>query len=210
MTMLTYADIDSSKKGFIFELDNVLYPERDYLLQVYYLFANFIEFTETVPTAKELIDFLKTAYEHHGPEELFERASQMFGIDAKYRDNFEKLHYTARLPLKLVLFPNMLNLLQEMVVDRRQIFLVTNGNPEVQLNKIRQVEWNGLEQYLVVYFAAELKEKPETDVLESILDKHQLLRRDLVIIGNNDTDEDFARASGIDFVDSNDFAGQKS
>jgi len=207
--MLTYSDINSSKKGFIFELDNVLYPERDYLLQVYYLFANFIEFTETVPTASELTEFLKSAYDHHGTRGLFDRASQMFGIDEKYRDNFDKLHYTARLPLKLVVFPSMLSLIQEMVIDRKQIFLVTNGNPEIQLNKIRQVEWNGLEQYLVVYFAEEIKAKPETNVLEFILNKHTLLRKDLVIIGNNDTDEEFASASGVDFVDSNDFAGQK-
>ena len=208
--MLTYADIAASKKGFIFELDNVLYPERDYLLQVYYLFANFIEFTETVPTADELTSFLKSAYEHHGQEGLFERASQMFGIDQKYKENFNKLHSTAILPLKLIMFPDMLSLLQEMVVDRKQIFLVTNGDPEVQLNKIRQLEWNGLGQYLTVYFANEMKAKPETDVLEFILSKHQLLRKDLVVIGNNDTDEDFASAGGIDFIDSRDFAGQKS
>jgi len=208
--MLTYADIDSSKKGFVFELDNVLYPEREYLLQVYYLFANFIEFTETVPSANELTWFLKSAYEHHGTQGLFERASQMFGIDEKYRDNFDKLHYTARLPLKLVLFPGMLSLLQEMVIDRKQIFLVTNGNPETQLNKIRQMEWNGLEQYLVVYFAEEMKAKPETDVLEFILGKHELLRKDLVIIGNSDTDQEFASGAGVDFVYSDDFTEQKS
>lgn len=203
--MLRYSDLDPKKKGFIFELDNVLYPERDYLLQVYYLFSNFIEFTETVPTSKELTDFLKTSYETHGPAGLFEKASQMFGIDKKYKDNFDKLHYTARLPLKLVLFNPMLALLQEMVVDRKQIFLLTNGKPEVQLNKIKQLEWNGLEKYLVVYFAEEIKPKPETDVLEYILGKHQLLRKDLVVIGCNDTDEDFASAAGVDFIDSNDF-----
>src|SRR5688500_13307239 len=112
--MLNYSDLAPSKKGFIFELDNVLYPERDYLLQVYYLFANFIEFTETVPSSKELVSFMKTAYENHGSEGLFERASEVFGIDKKYKDNFEKLHYTARLPLKLVLLDRMLPLLQEM------------------------------------------------------------------------------------------------
>lgn len=203
--MLTYSDLDSSKKGFIFELDNVLYPERDYLLQVYYLFANFIEFTETVPTSKELISFLKTAYENHGSEGLFGRASQVFGIDEKYKENFEKLHYTARLPLKLVLFNTMLTLLQEMVVDRKQIFLVTNGNPEIQLNKIKQVEWNGLEKYLVVYFADEVKPKPETNVLEVILSKHQLLRKDLIVIGCNDIDVEFASAAGVDYIDSRSF-----
>ena len=64
--MLKYCDLDPNKKAFIFELDNVLFPERDYLLQVYYLFANFIEFTETVPSSTELTNFLKTVYEHHG------------------------------------------------------------------------------------------------------------------------------------------------
>ena len=205
--MLTYSNIDPAKKGFIFELDNVLYPEREYLLQVYYLFANFIEFTETVPTSKELIDFLKTAYETHGSTGLFERASEMFGIDQKYKENFDKLHYTARLPLKLVLYKSMLALLQEMVVDRKQIFLVTNGKPEVQLNKIKQTEWNGLESYLTVYFAEEIKSKPETDVLELILNKHQLLRKELVIIGNSDIDREFALAAGVDFINSSDFEG---
>lgn len=205
--MLTYSNIEPGKKGFIFELDNVLYPERDYLLQVYYLFSNFIEFTETVPTSKELIDFLKTAYENHGQAGLFERASEMFNIDPKYKANFEKLHYTARLPLKLVLYNSMLTLLQEMVVDRKQIFLVTSGKPEVQLNKIKQTEWNGLEKYLTVYFADEIKPKPETDVLELILTKHQLLRKELVIIGNTDIDLEFAAACGVDFINSRDFEG---
>ncbi len=31
----------------------------------------------------------------------------------KYRENFDRLYYTARLPLKLLLFSNVLNLLQE-------------------------------------------------------------------------------------------------
>lgn len=200
--MLCYSDLDPAKKGFIFELDNVLYPERDYLLQVYYLFANFIEFTETVPTSKELISFMKVAFENHGSEGLFERAREVFGIDEKYRDNFEKLHYTARLPLKLVLFNPMLTLLQEMVVDRKQIFLITNGNPEVQLNKIKQVEWNGLEKYLVVYFAEEMKPKPETNVMEFILRNYQLLRRDLIVIGSTEIDKEFASAAGVDFINS--------
>lgn len=203
--MLTYTDIDPSKKAFIFELDNVLYPEKDYLLQVYYLFANFIEVSETVVTAEELIGFFATDYEALGEKGRFERASQLFGIDKKYQSNFDKLHYTARLPLKLLLYKPMLELLQNMVVDRKQIFIVTNGNPEVQLNKIKQVEWNGLEKYLTVYFADEIRPKPETDVLELILGKHQLLRKELVVIGSNDIDEEFADAEGIDYINSEEF-----
>lgn len=198
--MLTYKDLPSSKKAFVFELDNVLYPEKDYLLQVYYLFANFLEYTETFPPATELTDFFKKAYEHGGSQAIFDKAKEAFGIDEKYRENFERLHLTAQLPLKLLLFDKVLNLLQDMVVDRKQIFVVTNGAPEQQLNKIRHMEWNGLEKYLIVYFADEIKPKPDIDVLTYILDNHKLSRKDILVFGNSTDDEEFAMAGGVDYV----------
>lgn len=204
--MLTYSDISPRKKAFIFELDNVLYPERDYLLQVYYLFASFIEYIETVPAADDLTAFLKNVYEHHGTLEIFDKAQATFRIDEKYRENFERLHVSARLPLKLLLFDKMLKLLQDIIVDRKKIFIVTDGNPEQQLNKIRQMEWNGLESYLTVYFADEIQAKPETGTIDRILSDHQLLRKDLVIIGSTETDRQFAENSGIDFIYKDDFS----
>lgn len=203
--MLEYKDIDPRKKAFIFELDNVLYPEKDYLLQVYYLFANFIEFTEGHPPAADLTAFLKTAYMHHGDEGVFYRAREAFGIDEKYRENLDRLYYTARLPLKLLLYKHILKLLQEIIMDRKQIFLVTNGRADIQLNKIRQMEWEGTEKYLKVYFAEETQLKPETDVLTYILSEHNLLRREVVIIGASQTDEEFALACGVDYINPEDF-----
>ncbi|MEO8794221.1 MAG: HAD hydrolase-like protein, partial [Daejeonella sp.] len=166
----------------------------------YYLFANFIEFTETVPTGKELTDFLKTAYEHHGSENIFDKAKEAFNLDEKYRENFDKLHYTAILPLKLLLYKEVLTLLQDIVVDRKQIFLITNGKLEVQINKIRQTEWNGLEKYLKVFFAEEIKLKPESDVLDQVLKDNNIVRKDIMIIGNSSTDEEFAASCGVDYV----------
>ena len=43
---MKYSDIDQRKTAFILELDNVLYPEKDYLFQVYYLFAAMLEYIE--------------------------------------------------------------------------------------------------------------------------------------------------------------------
>ncbi len=203
--MLEYKDLDSRKKAFVFELDNVLYPERDYLLQVYYLFSNFIEFTEGTPPSPDLTDFFKTAYTHHGDEDIFERAKEAFGLDEKYRVNFERLYYTVRLPLKLLLYNEVLKLLQEIIIDRKEIFLITNGKPEIQLNKIRQIEWNGLERYLKVYYAEEIKLKPEPDVLTYILNGHNLLRKDVLIIGATELDEEFAAACGIDYLNVDEF-----
>lgn len=197
---LKYADIDSKKKAFIFELDDVLFPEKDYLLQVYYLFSNFIEFTEGFPPASDMTDFMKNAYTHHGDYGIFDRVKEAFGIDEKYRENLERLYYTARLPLKLLLFNDILKFLQDVVVDRKQIYILTNGIPEIQINKIRQIEWNGLEQYLKVYYAQEISLKPEPDVLSYIMNENNLFRNEILIIGASHTDSEFADSSGVDFL----------
>ncbi|MBW4891311.1 HAD family hydrolase [Mucilaginibacter sp. HMF5004] len=198
--MFNYADIDPQKKAFVFELDDVLYPEKDYLLQVYYLFAGFLEYKELLD-AKVLIKLITETYEQEGSAHIFDRVQEKFLIDEQYRYNFNLLHSTARLPLKLLLYKNALALLQEIVIDRKQIFILTNGNPQQQLNKIRQTEWHGLENYLTCYFADEIIPKPEPDALHYILKTHNLERRDIVMIGNTETDELCAAAAGVDYLE---------
>jgi FMN phosphatase YigB (HAD superfamily) len=198
--MLKYSDLDKRIKAFVFELDDVIYPEKDYLLQVYYLFANFIEFSEGFPTSQNLTDFLKTAYMRYGEKDIFDKAKETFGLKDKYRENFERLHYTAILPLKLLLYSQILELMQEIVVDGKQLFLITNGKPEVQLNKIRQIEWNGLENYLRVFYASEINSKPNSDVLSYIINNYQLTTKDFMIIGTSEIDQEFAVSTGVDFL----------
>jgi len=199
ISMFTYTNIDPRKKAFVFELDNVLYPEKDYLLQVYYLFASFLEYKELLD-AKVLTRLMTDTFEQEGAGAVFNTLQQRFNISEEYRYNFDLLHITARLPLKLLLYKEMLALLQEIVIDRKQIFILTNGEPEQQLNKIKQVEWHGLEQYLTCYFADEIKPKPEPDAVHYILKHHNLERRDIVMIGNTEADEFCAGAAGVDFL----------
>jgi FMN phosphatase YigB (HAD superfamily) len=203
--MLTYKDLDPSKKAFIFGLDNVLYPEQDYLLQVYYLFANFIEFTEGFPPAPDLTEFCKNAYLNHGDEDIFDRIKQAFGIDDKYRENFTRLYTTARLPLKLILYPNVLSLLQEIIVDRKAIIILTNGIPEIQINKIMQTEWNGLEKYLKVYYVQEIVTKLASDPITYILEKEDLQNQDVSIINCEESDKEFTQYTDIEYVNINEF-----
>ena len=94
--------------------------------------------------------------------------------------------------------------MQDIVLDRKKVFIVTNGNPQQQLNKIKQIEWNGLEPYLICYFAEEILPKPEPDVLHLLMKEHGLQRRDLVMIENSHTDKLCAQTTGIDYVSIND------
>ncbi|WP_295672557.1 HAD family hydrolase [uncultured Mucilaginibacter sp.] len=201
---MTYTDIDKRKKAFIFELDNVLYPEKDYLFQVYYLFASLLEYAELIE-AKETTDLMINTYNEEGAAFVFDRLKEKLNVDEKYRENLNHLLVTAKLPLKLLLYKNMLNLLQEIVIDRKKVFIVTNGNTEQQLNKIKQTEWHGLEQYLIAYFAEETMPKPEPDVIDLLLKDHNLQRREILMIENSETDRLCADVCGIDYINANIF-----
>jgi phosphoglycolate phosphatase-like HAD superfamily hydrolase len=150
--------------------------------------------------AKKATDLLVNTYTTEGKEFVFDRLKEKFNIDEKYRQNLNNLLLTVKLPLKLLVYQNILNLLQEITIDRKKLFIVTNGNPAQQLNKIKQTEWHGLEPYLTCYFAEETIAKPEPDIIHLLLKEHNLQRREVLMIENSDTDRLCADACGIDFI----------
>mgnify|MGYP003577057652 CR=1 FL=1 len=187
------------KQAFVFELDDVLYPQKDYLLQVYYLFAQFIEYAEQI-SADEILKSMQQTYIATGSEDIFEKTAAQFDMPLKYKVNFDLLFLSARLPLKLLMFNEMLSFLQEITVERKQIFIFTNGDPMMQLNKIKQMEWHGLESYLTVYFAEEMSSKPSPEGIQMILDKHNLKKEDVLMVGKLKLDEECAINAGVDYL----------
>ncbi|MEJ5995213.1 HAD hydrolase-like protein [Pedobacter sp. Du54] len=197
MTILeTY---NAQKTAFIFGLDEVLYPEKDYLLQVYYLFAEFIEYTEQI-SSKEILSFMQQEYSHHGNVNIFDKTAEKFNLPTKYKSNFELLHETARLPLKLLLFQNILSLLQELVVERKEIYLLVTGKPSVQLNKIKQFEWHGLEPHLKLYFSEEQEPYLSGKSVGFIIDQNNLKKENVLYIGNSDKEEEASVTAGVEFL----------
>lgn len=199
--MLSYADLDPGKKAFIFELDDVLYPQQDYILQVYYLFANFLEYTETVPPAGDLVEFLKKSYLASGEKGIFEKAAATFGIAEKYKENFDRLHVSAQLPLKLELYPTIANLLQALIQDQKYIYILTKGNPLVQLNKMKHIDWQGSDDKLKVYFKDEIILVSQEEPLVYVIKDNQLNVKDVLLVSNRESDRDIAYDVGVDYLD---------
>ncbi len=187
------------KQAFVFELDDVIYPAKDYLLQVYYLFAQFMEYTEQMD-ARAILGTMQEVFNTKGPDLVFNVAAQRFGISEKYRMNFEMLLTGARLPLKLLMFNEVLRFMQDIVLERKQLFIFTDGDPAAQLNKIRQTEWNGLEAYLEVHFSSESAPKPSAEGLLSLIAGRNLKNREVLMIGTAEKDEECARTAGIEFL----------
>lgn len=175
----------SENDAFIFGFDNVLYPEKDFFLQVYYLFGQFVEYSEQTD-AKGIVDFMQQTYAAQGHEGMFEKTASHFGIPEKYKLNFDLLQGNVKLPLKLLLFEPCLQFLQAIVAESKPIFLLVPGSPEAQLNKIRQVDWQGLEQYLTVYFSEEIDAGSDDHGLTYLIDNHQLKGKHLLLIQDKD------------------------
>lgn len=192
-------EILKDNEAFIFQFDNVVYPEKDYLLQVYYLFAQFIEYGEQTD-AQEIISFMESTYYLEGDHGIFERTAERFAIPEKYKVNYDLLQQNARLPLKLLLFAPVLKLMKEIVNQGKKLFLLADGDPLKQLNKIRQTEWNGIEQHLTVYFTKEIAEGIIPEALDKIIISHDLDASRLILIGNNDTQQNIVLLPKIKFL----------
>lgn len=158
--MIEIADIPLDKDVYCFELDDVLYPKKDYLLQVYYLFSNFIAFTEGLPSAQDMTEFMKNTYLNQGEDQVLPLLQETFGIGENYKENFRRLQANAQLPLKLVLFGEIETLLLSLHDKQKKIAILTKGNPVEQLNKLKHIDWGKFDKYknlLKVYFIDELR-----------------------------------------------------
>lgn len=196
---MLFDQLIKDKKAFVFDLDNTLYPEKDYLYQVYYMIGQFIEYQETY--SHEIITkYLIDEFEKNGRQHIFDKLIQQFNLKEEYVENCIRLLRTGRLPLKLLLFKEAEWMLNELVDQQKQLFILTNGTPEQQYNKITQIEWNGLQKHLRCYFANETQPKPAPDGLWKIMEEHQLKAEELVFIGDADIDEHCAQAAGVDFI----------
>ncbi|TDO22632.1 HAD family hydrolase [Pedobacter duraquae] len=196
--MIEQSTIDKYK-AYIFEFDDVLYPEKDYLLQVYYLFAQFMEYT-VQNDAAEMLGYMKEQYEKYGAAGIFDNTKTKFTLEEEYRLNFDLLNRNAKLPLKLLMFPKVLEFLKKLVQSGKQVFLLSSGNPEKQLNKLRQLEWEGLAQHIKVYFADEIAQKPDPVCIEFVLQEHSLHPDNVMFIGRDIADENMAAAAGVFFL----------
>lgn len=187
-----------TKLAFVFDFDNTIYPEKDYLYQVYYMIGQFVEYQETFDH-DIITKFLTDEFEANGREKLFDKLIEKFNLKEEYKENMLRLLRTGRLPLKLLLFKEMEWIMNEVVNNNRLLFLLTNGNVEQQRNKIVQVEWNGLQKNLRCYFANEIKPKPAPDALQLLMEEHALSPEDVVFIGDSKEDEECAKSAGVDF-----------
>jgi HAD superfamily hydrolase (TIGR01549 family) len=77
--------------------------------------------------------------------------------------------------------------------------VITNGNPQQQKNKIKQINWQGLDSKIRFILANEFIPKPNPGSFKETNIKQTELSQ-TVYIGDSNTDEEFAANIGIAFI----------
>ena len=167
----------------IFDLDNVLYNERDYIHAAYREIAAFI--SERYRLQKEqiyqklLIDLqTKTSLYPH----LFDDLLADLGLNKSVLPNILNIYANTNVDLKL--FEGAKHLLKTLKKQKIRLGLVTNGNVETQKNKVRLL---GIEKYFdAVVYARDLgKEKPNPAVYRVTLETLRSKPEETICIGDN-------------------------
>lgn len=186
---------------YVFDLDNTIIREEEYLFQAYETIAARLAMTFPLHNPGELDKTLKTIFLREGRTALFNKFLTSTGIGEGYLEVCLDIlrSYTPENPLSLI--QKTKQLLIELIRRNKKIFVLTNGNPVQQRNKVRYTDWNGLDKNITFIFAEEIKPKPSPDGLILIIRSSGTEKREVLMIGDSPADKECAVAAGTDYID---------
>ncbi|AHF01590.1 hydrolase [Thiomicrospira aerophila AL3] len=166
-------------KGILFDLDNTLYDEKLYFIEVFREFSNRHNF--------DLNDFINVYNSglRHASSDFFGDILKNLGIySAGYQKELFELYQTISCSLSME--PCVLDLLSFIRLKSLKIGVVTNGVLKVQHNKVKSL---GLEKYVdeVVYarkWGSDF-EKPHSRPFLNALASLDLNKEDVLFIGDD-------------------------
>ena len=86
---------------------------------------------------------------------LFDKLIEKFGLPISYKQEALSILRNVEMGEKLICYSEIRECLEWLVESQKQIFIVTNGNPIQQKNKIKNIELGGLLDHIQVIYADE-------------------------------------------------------
>jgi len=186
---------------FIFDLDNTIYNEEEYLLQAYMAIANKFAGIRPDYDKDRLYKILTDKYYKEGREKLFDKFLESAGLDNTHMTDCLNILRSFKPEKPLEIFNPVFDILQFLVSKRKSIFILTNGNVDQQKNKIRNIRWNGLDEHIRFVYADEIEPKPAPGGVLYILRITGTGKEETVFIGDKETDRTCAENGGISYID---------
>ena len=185
-----------SYKYYLFDLDNTIIDEREYLFAVYSKIAK-----NVLIDNNEFINL----FLNEGRERIFDKIIKRHKFPEIYLQDFLYILRNIKLQQKLLIFPSIFDLLKNLTIINKKIIIVTNGNVTQQQNKIDQIDWQGIEHNIHFVLANLISPKPDVRLFNYLKKTFYLFEKETIMVGDSEIDEEFARNSNISFRNVNSF-----
>ncbi len=188
--------ISQNKKGrqLVFDLDNTIYQETDFLFKVY----KEISKTATNNPPDIIYNFLKKTFIENGRKNLFNKLIKKFSSESFTIENCLSIMKKFKCHQCIDTFPWFNKFLSKIKKDFI-IKIITNGTFEQQQNKIKSIKFNWPKELIEVIYASSIESKP------GVLSFYKLKGvEDFILpiyIGDSPEDEQFSKNLNIEFYD---------
>jgi len=185
---------------FIFDLDNTIYNEEDYLFKAYEAICEKFAGKAKGLDKKLLFGTMIEIYRKEGRAKLFDKFLSRTGINHGYLTECIEILRNFHVDKQIEPFPKSAGILEVLIKKNKKIFILTNGNPVQQHNKIRSIKWKGLDESITFILANEIEPKPSPAGIIHILKLTGTEKNRAVFIGDSLTDQECALRGEIQFV----------
>ena len=188
--------ISQNKKGrqLVFDLDNTIYKETDFLFKIY----KEISKTATNNHPDIIYNFLKKTFIEKGRKNLFNKLIKKFPSESFTIKNCLSVLKKFKCNQCIDTFPWFNKFLSKVKKDCT-IKIITNGTFEQQQNKIKSIKFNWPQELIEVIYASSIEPKP------GILSFYKLKGVENFIspiyVGDSSVDKQFCKKLNIEFYD---------
>ncbi len=182
----------------IFDLDDTLIYEKDYL------FAAYLNIAETLGNSNEevinMYSYLRNNFVLGNRSRLFNDFINEFGLPNSHLNIMIQLLRSVKINGGLQITVEGKQILQILKFEKREYYIITNGNPIQQSNKINQILWGENPRPNSVVYANEFEPKPSP---KSYFMVQGNKGGKALYIGDSEVDKDFANNAGMGFYQIN-------
>lgn len=183
-------------KLYIFDLDDTLYRETDYLFAAYRRIAH--KAADADDTREiEYWRYLCNSFMVDGRELLFQRFQSKYSLQMDVAQMLSILHHTE---CKLKLFPSARHLVNQLLINNKNVAILTNGNTEQQKQKVINLNIRQIWPQVTIVYAGEIAPKPSPIPIQQLMVQYQTQPSETIFIGDSVTDEQTSLNAGIDYI----------
>lgn len=183
------------KRNLIFDLDNTIIDEKDYLYPAYLDVAK----SYYKENSNEIYKFLINTFESSGRKNIFSKLTSRYVNKQLYLSDFlKKLRFNEE--CKVIYTLGWFQKLMKLINNEFPLYIITNGNIIQQKNKINKILFPSNVKLKKVIYANKYEKKPNPASFHELKKIFPLTNP--IYIGDGLVDKQFAINTDIEFVDS--------